>query len=144
VSGFTAPHCGTLRASDAGRDLELFGWVARRRDHGGLIFIDLRDRWGPVQVVFNHAQAPQAHVVASGLRAEYVIRVRGTVMRRPAGSENPKMGTGDVEVSASEVEVVNASETTPFPIADPDEPDEKPRLESRYLSLRRPRLTLTL
>ncbi|HYM97320.1 MAG TPA: OB-fold nucleic acid binding domain-containing protein, partial [Candidatus Sulfotelmatobacter sp.] len=75
MSGFTARHCGSLRASDEGSELELFGWVARRRDHGGLIFIDLRDRWGAVQVVFNPARAPDAHSVASGLRSEYVVRV---------------------------------------------------------------------
>src|SRR4030088_1177357 len=101
MSGFTAPHCGSLRASDEGKELELYGWVARRRDHGGLIFIDLRDRWGAVQVVFNPTRAPQAHAAASELRAEYVVRVKGTVGRRPAGSENPRMATGEVEVAGS-------------------------------------------
>jgi aspartyl-tRNA synthetase len=144
MSGFTAPHCGSLRASDEGKELELYGWVARRRDHGGLIFIDLRDRWGAVQVVFNPTRAPQAHAAASELRAEYVVRVKGTVGRRPAGSENPRMATGEVEVTASELEVVNTSETTPFPIEDPEEPDEKTRLEYRYLDLRRPRMTQML
>ena len=107
MSGFTAPHCGSLRATDVGRDVELYGWVARRRDHGGLIFIDLRDRWGAVQVVFNPANAPAAHTAASELRAEYVVRAQGLVGRRPAGSENPRMATGEVEVTASELEVVN-------------------------------------
>jgi aspartyl-tRNA synthetase len=96
MSGFTAPHCGSLRASDVGRELELYGWVARRRDHGGLIFIDLRDRWGAVQIVFNPTKAPQAHATASELRSEYVVRVKGTVGRRPTGSENPRMATGEV------------------------------------------------
>src|SRR6184192_2843266 len=73
MSGFTAPHCGSLRASDEGRQVELYGWVARRRDHGGVIFIDLRDRWGTVQVVFNPAHAPQAHTTASDLRSEFVV-----------------------------------------------------------------------
>jgi aspartyl-tRNA synthetase len=118
--------------------------VARRRDHGGLIFIDLRDRWGAVQVVFNPANAPEAHAAASDLRAEYVVRVKGLVGRRPAGSENPRMATGEVEVTASELEVVNASETTPFPIEDQEDPDEKTRLEYRYLDLRRPRMTRML
>jgi len=140
VSGFTAPHCGSIRATEVGRELELYGWVARRRDHGGLIFIDLRDRWGAVQVVFNPVNAPAAHAAASDLRAEYVVRVKGLVGRRPAGSENPRMATGEVEVTASEVEVVNASETTPFPIEDQEDPDEKLRLEYRYLDLRRPRM----
>jgi aspartyl-tRNA synthetase len=144
VSGFTAPHCGSIRASDVGRELELYGWVARRRDHGGLIFIDLRDRWGAVQVVFNPANTPAAHAAASELRAEYVVRVKGLVGRRPAGSENPRMATGEVEVTASELEVVNASETTPFPIEDQEDPDEKTRLEYRYLDLRRPRMTRML
>ncbi|HYM66272.1 MAG TPA: aspartate--tRNA ligase, partial [Patescibacteria group bacterium] len=141
MSGFTAPHCGSLRAGDAGRQVELYGWVARRRDMGGLIFIDLRDRWGRVQVVFNPARSEEAHTVASSLRAEYVIRVRGTVGRRPKGSENPRLDTGEVEVAAQELEVINVSETTPFPIEDPEEPDEKTRLEYRYLDLRRPRMT---
>ncbi|MEP6751149.1 MAG: aspartate--tRNA ligase [Candidatus Dormiibacterota bacterium] len=144
MSGFTSPHCGSIRASDVGRETELYGWVARRRDHGGLIFIDLRDRWGAVQVVFNPTKAPEAHAAASELRAEYVVRVKGLVGRRPAGSENPRMATGEVEVTASELEVVNTSETTPFPIEDQEDPDEKTRLEYRYLDLRRPRMTRML
>ena len=132
MSGFTAPHCGSLRASDEGKEVELYGWVARRRDHGGVAFIDLRDRWGTVQVVIRSAETE--------LRSEYVVRVKGTVTRRPAGSENPKMATGEVEITASEVEVINTSETTPFPIEDLEEPDEKTRLEYRYLDLRRPRM----
>jgi aspartyl-tRNA synthetase len=90
--------------------------------------------------VFNPTRAPQAHAAASELRAEYVVRVTGIVGRRPAGSENPRMATGEVEVTALELEVVNTSETTPFPIEDPEEPDEKTRLEYRYLDLRRPRM----
>jgi aspartyl-tRNA synthetase len=144
MSGFTAPHCGSLRAGNVGKEVELYGWVARRRDHGGLIFIDLRDRWGAVQVVFNPTKAPQAHAAASELRSEYVVRVKGTVGNRPPGSENPRMPTGEVEVTASELEVVNTSETTPFPIEDPEEPDEKTRLQYRYLDLRRPRMTQML
>jgi aspartyl-tRNA synthetase len=144
LSGFTSPHCGSLRASDDRLEVDLYGWVARRRDHGGLIFIDLRDRWGAVQVVFNPTKAPEAHAAASELRAEYVVRVKGVVGRRPAGSENPRMATGEVEVTASELEVINKSETTPFPIEDQEEPDEKTRLEHRYLDLRRPRMTRML
>jgi aspartyl-tRNA synthetase len=144
LSGFTSPHCGSLGASDDRLEVDLYGWVARRRDHGGLIFIDLRDRWGAVQVVFNPTKAPEAHATASELRAEYVVRVKGVVGRRPAGSENPRMATGEVEVTASELEVINKSETTPFPIEDQEEPDEKTRLEHRYLDLRRPRMTRML
>jgi aspartyl-tRNA synthetase len=140
MSGFSAPHCGSLRASDEGRELELYGWVARRRDHGGLIFIDLRDRWGSVQVVFNPTNAPQAHGIASDLRAEFVVRVKGTVGRRPAGSENPRMATGDVEVAASELEVISIAKTPPFVIEDQPEADEALRLKYRYLDLRRPRM----
>jgi aspartyl-tRNA synthetase len=136
MSGFKAPHCGSLRAADEGREVELYGWVARRRDHGGVVFIDLRDRWGAVQVVIRSAETE--------LRSEYVVRVKGKVARRPAGSENPRMPTGEVEVTASEVQVINTSETTPFPIEDPEEPDEKTRLEYRYLDLRRPRMTQML
>ena len=124
--------------------MEVYGWVARRRDQGGLIFIDLRDRWGAVQVVFNQSLTPSAHATAAGLRSEYVVRVKGIVARRPAGSENPRMATGEVEVAAADLEVVNASETTPFPIEDLEEPDEKTRLEYRYLDLRRPRMTRML
>jgi aspartyl-tRNA synthetase len=132
VSGFSAPHCGSLRGSDVGREVDLYGWVARRRDHGGVTFIDLRDRWGPVQVVL--------HNVGEQLRLESVIRVHGKVARRPAGSENPRMATGEVEVVAEDLEVLNESEPTPFPIEDPEEPDEKTRLVYRYLDLRRPRM----
>ncbi len=138
MSGFTAPHCGSLRASDAGREVDLYGWVARRRDHGGVTFIDLRDRWGAVQVVLRElALVPE-------LRLESVVRVRGKVSRRPAGSENPRMPTGEIEVIATELEVLSRSETPPFPIEDPEEPDEKTRLQYRYLDLRRPRMTRML
>src|SRR5580693_10318113 len=81
MSGFTAPHCGSLRATDVGREVELYGWVARRRDHGGLIFIDLRDRWGPVQVVF---KGQDTRILAAGLRLEFVVRIKGIVEGRPA------------------------------------------------------------
>ena len=140
MSGFTAPHCGSLRATDVGREVELYGWVARRRDHGGLIFIDLRDRWGDVQIVFNPAGAPEAHRVASELRSEFVVRVKGSVGRRPKGSENPRMATGEVEVTASELEVISTAKTPPFQIEDEVEADEATRLRYRYLDLRRPRM----
>ncbi len=140
MSGFTAPHCGSLRAADVGRELQLYGWVAHRRDHGGLIFIDLRDRWGAVQIVFNPAHSPAAHTAASELRSEYVVCVKGIVGRRPKGSENPRMATGEVEVSASELEVISAARTPPFQIEDDVEADEATRLKYRYLDLRRPRM----
>jgi aspartyl-tRNA synthetase len=137
MSGFTAPHCGSLRADDAGRELELYGWVGRRRDHGGLVFIDLRDRWGSVQVVFKSAETRDQ---ATGLRLEYVVRVKGVVTKRPAGSENPAMPTGDVEVEASELEIITRAKTPPFPIEDETNADEAIRLKYRYLDLRRPRM----
>ncbi len=137
MSGYSAPHCGALRISDVGHEVDLYGWVARRRDMGGVVFVDLRDRWGKVQVVIKLAVMPE-------IRLEYVVRVRGKVTRRPPGSENPKMETGDVEVVADEVEILSRSETPPFPIEDAEEPDEKTRLEYRYLDLRRPPMTRML
>jgi aspartyl-tRNA synthetase len=139
MSGFNAPHCGALRATDEGREVDLYGWVARRRDHGGVAFIDLRDRWGAVQVVIRSADT-----LPTQLKLESVVRAHGKVARRPSGSENPKMATGEIEVVADDVEVLSASEPTPFPIEDPEEPDEKTRLEYRYLDLRRPRMTRML
>src|SRR5437660_12220126 len=144
MSGFSAPHCGSLRASDEGRELELYGWVARRRDHGGLIFIDLRDRWGTVQVVFNPAHAPQAHTTASDLRSEFVVRVEGKVARRRPGAENPRMPTGEVEVAASDLEVISVAKTPPFAIEDDVEADEALGLKYRYLDIRRPKMTHNL
>ncbi len=111
MSGYTAPRCGELRAADAGREVDIYGWVARRRDHGGLIFIDLRDRWGVVQVAFNPADAPAASELATELRSDYVVQVTGVVRRRPAGNENPKIATGEIEVGATAVEVLSASKT---------------------------------
>src|SRR5437016_2463193 len=144
MSGFSAPHCGSLRASDEGRELELYGWVARRRDHGGLIFIDLRDRWGTVPVVFNPAHARQAHTTASDLRSEFVVRVEGKVARRRPGAENPRMPTGEVEVAASDLEVISVAKTPPFAIEDDVEADEALRLKYRYLDIRRPKMTHNL
>ena len=144
MSGFTAPHCGSLRPSDEGRELELYGWVARRRDHGGLIFIDLRDRWGVVQVVFNPSHATAAHEKASDLRSEYVVRVGGKVARRRSGAENPRMPTGEVEVIASDLEIISIAKTPPFAIEDDVEADEALRLKYRYLDIRRPKMTHNL
>jgi aspartyl-tRNA synthetase len=137
MSGFSAPHCGSLRASDEGRDVELYGWVARRRDHGGVTFLDLRDRWGAVQVVLRSLN--DAHV-----RNEYVVRVAGKVARRPSGSENARMATGEVEVVADELEVISEAKTPPFEIVDDVDADEALRLKYRYLDIRRPKLTQTL
>jgi aspartyl-tRNA synthetase len=140
MSGFGARPCGSLRATDAGQEVELYGWVSRRRDHGGLIFIDLRDRSGSVQVIFNPAHAPAGHQIAEQLRTEYCIRIKGEVGRRPEGSENPHLATGEVEVLASELDVLSPSKTLPFQIEGETEPDESIRLKYRYLDLRRPRM----
>ncbi len=137
MSGFTAPHCGSVRAADEGREVELYGWVDRRRDHGGLIFIDLRDRWGPVQVVF---KSSETRALATDLRLEFVIRVKGVVGKRPSGSENPAMATGEIEVVASELAIISTAKTPPFPIEDDATADETIRLKYRYLDLRRPRM----
>ncbi|GAC1654105.1 MAG: aspartate--tRNA ligase [Candidatus Dormibacteraceae bacterium] len=145
MSGFGGRRCGELRAADAGAEVELHGWVARRRDHGGLIFLDLRDRWGAVQVVFNPADAPTAATTAADLRSEFVVKVTGRVRLRPAGSENPRMGTGEVEVLASALEVLSAAKTPPFPIeGEVGGTDEKLRLRYRYLDLRRAALQRAL
>ncbi len=130
--------CGELRAADAGREVRLSGWVHRRREHGGLVFVDLRDRYGLTQVVINEAEAPEAAEVANRLRSEFVVAVRGTVARRLAGSENSKLETGEIEVRAISIEVLNEAETTPFYINEPDAPvDESLRLRYRYLDIRR-------
>src|ERR1700675_1679016 len=110
--------CGQLRASDAGADVALCGWVAHRRDHGGVTFIDLRDREGVVQLVFHPDEAPQAHGAAQSLGAEDVVRVTGVVRARPEGMVNPALDTGEVEVAARTLELLSESETPPFPIED--------------------------
>jgi aspartyl-tRNA synthetase len=139
LSGFDAPRCGSLRAEHVGRQVELYGWVATVRDMGGVIFIDLRDRWGLVQVVFRSEVAAEAHRVAAELRGEYVVRVAGLVQRRPPGSENPKQATGEVEVVASELEVLSPAKAPPVPVDDDQPPaEERVRLRWRYLDLRRP------
>jgi aspartyl-tRNA synthetase len=133
--------CGEVRAADVGREVVLQGWVHRLRDHGGLIFVDLRDRAGIVQVTVNLSNAPDAAKnVAAELHDEYVVQVHGTVQRRPSGSENPRLLTGEVEVHADRVEVINPSLPLPFPIAEETTVDERLRLQYRYLDLRRPRM----
>ena len=133
--------CGEVRAEDVGRTVVLQGWVHSVRDHGGLIFVDLRDRAGLVQVIVNPTTAAEAFEAASGLHDEYVVEVHGKVERRPAGSENPRVGTGEIEVHADRIEVLNPSLPLPFPVAEDVAVDERLRLQYRYLDLRRPRLT---
>ena len=131
-------NCGDVRAEHIGKTLTLAGWVNRRRDHGNLIFIDLRDREGLVQVVFNPEHAPEAHGIAEQLRNEWVVQVIGEVVKRPEGSENPNLPTGDVEVAISQITVLNESKTPPFYINEDNEVDELVRLKYRYMDLRRP------
>ncbi|MES0329213.1 MAG: amino acid--tRNA ligase-related protein, partial [Dehalococcoidales bacterium] len=129
-----------LGKEQAGARVTLAGWVHRRRDHGGLIFIDLRDRDGITQVVFNPERSPESHKTASRLRNEFVIQVSGEVGLRPPGTENPALPTGYIEVLADEARILNASKTPPFNINDNLEVDEAIRLKYRYLDLRRPRM----
>jgi aspartyl-tRNA synthetase len=131
--------CGALRASDAGQSVTLMGWVHRRRDHGGLIFVDLRDREGITQCVFNPVDGAQAHDKVQDVRGEFVIAVRGRVAPRPAGTENAKIATGAIEVHASELRVLNESRPLPFQIdvEGEAEVDETLRLKYRYLDMRR-------
>ena len=136
--------CGQLRASDADAEVALCGWVAHRRDHGGVTFIDLRDREGVVQLVFHPADAPEAHGAAQSLGAEDVVRVTGVVHLRPAGMVNPGLDTGEIEVAATGLEILSESDTPPFPIEDRTEANEDLRLKYRYLDLRRPEMTQML
>jgi aspartyl-tRNA synthetase len=136
--------CGELRESDIGSVMTLAGWVFRRRDHGGLIFVDLRDRSGIVQVVFSPDVSGDAHTQGSDLRAEFVIRVSGMVRRRPEGTVNPNLPTGMVELYANTLTVLNESSPVPFPMEEAAEASEFLRLKYRYLDLRRPELQQNL
>ena len=131
--------CGELRADRVGEEVILNGWVNRRRDHGGLIFIDLRDRYGITQVVFSPKRSPEAHAAGQELRAEYVIAVKGAVAERPSGTQNAELVTGDVEVQAERLELLAKSDTPPFYINEEVDVDETLRLKYRYLDLRRAR-----
>ena len=137
---FRTHTCGELNINDIGQKVTLAGWVNRRRDHGGLIFLDIRDRYGMTQVISDPERSPQAHRVASELRSEYVIQVVGTVVRRLPGTENPNLSTGSIEVVAEHIEILNPARTTPFPVSDNIQVDESLRLKYRYLDLRRPRM----
>ena len=132
--------CGALRAAHVGEAVTLMGWSFRRRDHGGLIFIDLRDREGLTQCVFNPAGAPEAHARAERIRSEYVIAVRGRVQPRPPGTVNPHLPTGEIEVIVESVRVLNEAKPPPFPLEEGSEVEETTRLRYRYLDLRRPAL----
>ena len=132
--------CGELREKHTGHKVTLAGWVHRRRDHGGMVFIDLRDSEGIVQVVFNPQVSQDTYEVAGSLRNEYVIQVTGEVVPRPQGTQNPKLATGEIEVIAKEVVVLNPSQTPPFYINEDVEVEESLCLKNRYLYLRRPKI----
>ena len=133
-------NCGELRENHAGQKVTLAGWVHRRRDHGGKVFIDLRDREGIVQVVFNPQVSQEAYEVAGSLRSEYVIQVTGEVAPRPEGTENRKLATGDIEVVAKDAVILNPSKTPPFYINEDEDVEESLCLKNRYLYLRRPKM----
>ena len=133
--------CGDLRAtdsdSDTGNNVVLMGWVNRRRDHGHLIFLDLRDRSGITQIVLDKERSPVAHAKAEAARSEYVVAVKGSVRRREAGLENPNMPTGEIEIVAEELLLLNEAKTPPFSPAEEAIANEEVRLKYRYLDLRR-------
>ena len=138
-------YCGLLRAADEGREVALWGWVASRRDHGGLVFIDLRDREGLVQLVFNPAHDSIAHEVAAAARSEYCIAARGKVVRRSEGTVNKELPTGAIEIAVTAAEILGVSAPPPFPLgAGSEETAEEVRLKYRYLDLRRPEMQRNL
>ncbi len=141
MAGMKRSHCCVeLTQQEVGKEVVLCGWAARRRDHGGLIFVDLRDRSGIVQVVFSPDVAAEAFSKAEGVRSEYVLAVKGVVRQREAGTVNENMATGQIEVSGVELRILNASKTPPFYIQDNIDVDETLRLKYRYLDLRRPEM----
>jgi len=137
-------NCGELRPEHIGQQIALNGWVHRRRDHGGLIFVDLRDRSGLVQVVFDPEVANEAWQMAHEVRSEYVLAVRGEVRRRPEGTANPNLATGEVEVVTHEAQVLNPAETPPISVAEAGEVDDMVRMKYRYIDLRTERMQRNL
>ena len=140
-------YCGQVRAAHIGETVTLFGWVDRRRDHGFVIFLDLRDKYGTVQIVADPDRTPQSHPIAEGIRSEYVIKVIGRVSKRPDESLNPKLPTGETEIYADHIEILSAvRKQLPFPVssADTDIVKEELRLKYRYLDLRRDRMSKNL
>ncbi|KJS17304.1 MAG: aspartyl-tRNA synthetase [Peptococcaceae bacterium BRH_c4b] len=141
MGGLKRTHmCGDLRIEDVGKQVVLMGWVQKRRDHGGLIFVDLRDRSGIVQVVFSPDTSAEAFAKAETVRSEYVLAIEGKVVPRPEGTENPSLPTGQVDVSCQGLKILNRAKTPPFYIEDGIDVDENLRLRYRYLDLRRPEM----
>lgn len=133
-------YCAEVKEEDIGKEIKLCGWVFRKRNHGGLIFVDLRDRSGIMQIVFSPEISKETHEKANELRSEYVISVIGTLRRRPEGTENPELSTGNLEIYARELELLNQSKPLPFQIDESEEISELLRLKYRYLDLRRPHM----
>ena len=133
-------NCGRLRLDDAGKEVTLAGWVHSYRDHGNLVFIDLRDREGLTQLVFDPESQPRTHELARTARCEWVIAAKGVVQPRSEGMENPKLPTGQIEVAVQQLEILNISKTPPFEIYEADKTGEELRLSSRYIDLRRPQM----
>jgi len=136
--------CGEVSETDIGKNLRLCGWVYRRRDHGGLIFVDLRDRSGILQVVFSPEVSKDAHDIAHNIRSEYVISVAGEIRRRPDGTENPSLPTGLIEMYVNDLKILNTSAPLPFSLEEASETSESLRLKYRYLDLRRPEMQKNL
>ena len=136
--------CNDLNSSNIGEEIILMGWVLRRRDHGGVIFIDLRDRHGLTQIVFNPETNSEVHAKAHQVRSEWVLAVRGTVVARLEGMANPKLATGEIEIMVNELRILNPSATPPFPLDEETEVSENLRLQYRYLDLRRPEMARNL
>jgi len=132
-------YCGQLNESLEGQEITLCGWVHRRRDHGGVIFLDIRDREGLAQVVFDPDRA-DTFAIADRVRSEYVVKLTGKVRARPAGAVNPNMASGAIEVLGYELEVLNESETPPFPLNEYSDVGEETRLRYRFIDLRRPEM----
>jgi aspartyl-tRNA synthetase len=133
-------YCGEPRRSQVGQELTVMGWVHARRDHGGVTFVDLRDRSGLLQIVFNPQVSQDAHTAAKDVRMEYVLAVRGVLENRSPETINPNLPTGEVELQVSALRVLNPSRTVPFPIDEETNPTENARLRYRYLDLRRPQM----
>nr|MDJ0925925.1 OB-fold nucleic acid binding domain-containing protein [Acidimicrobiia bacterium] len=144
MTTYRTRHVGTLSSDDIGSEVQLAGWVARRRDHGGVAFIDLRDASGVVQVVVNPDETPASGEVLRGLRSEFCISLHGVVRPRPEGTANPEMATGEIEVGVTKLDVLSPAETLPFQLDERFDADEARRLKYRYLDLRRARMAANL
>ncbi|MCI5147242.1 MAG: aspartate--tRNA ligase, partial [Candidatus Electrothrix sp. AR3] len=137
-------NCNTLGLDHLEQEVVLMGWVLRRRDHGGVIFIDLRDRWGITQVVFNPEINPEVHTKGHQLRSEWVLAIKGKVEARPGDMANPKLKTGTIEVLVDDLQILNTSKTPPFPLDEDTEVSDNLRLQYRYMDLRRPEIANNL